>query len=127
MGRITTLVVTVLMTVGGAGIALSNWTNNYDFYNTSSSGTLGSAPTRTNIDSASLGFGPVTKGRFGPPTASFQNPDSSSGAVQTHTPLQFNDRWLFDYWTGGHPHRRQDHAQRRHRVQSLGALMGFRP
>ena len=125
MGRVVTLSVSVLMIVGGTGIALSNWPNNYDFFNTPNSGSLGPARTSTDIGSASFGFGAMPDGRFGPSTASFQNPDSFSEAVQTHTDLKFNDRWLFDYWTGGHPHQRRNHAQRRYRDRSLWALMGL--
>ena len=125
VGRIITLSVAVLMTIGGTGIALPDWPNNYDFYNAPSSGSVGPAPPSTDVGSASLGFGLVPDDRFGPSTVSFQNPDSFSEVDQKHTDLQFNDRWLFDYWTGGHPHRRQNHAQRRHRDRSLWALMGL--
>ena len=112
MARIIVSFVTVLLTIGGMGVAFSNWSNNYDFYNSPSSGFLGSASTDTDVSNASPRFDPVPDGGFGPPTGSFQNPDEFPGLSQTRTDLQFNDRWLFDYWPGGHPH----HA-RRHRVQ----------
>jgi hypothetical protein len=125
VGRIVKLSVAVLMTVGGTGIAFSNWTNNYGFYYVPSSDSLSAALTSTDIASASFGFSPMLDGGFGPPTASFQNSYGLSGAVQTHMALKFKDRWLFDYWTAGHPHRRQNDAQRRRRVRSLWALMGL--
>jgi hypothetical protein len=125
VGRIVMLSVAVLMTVGRTGIAFSNWTNNYGFYYDPSSDSLSVALTSTDIASASFGFSPMPDGGFGPPAASFNNSYGLSAVIQTHTALKFKDRWPFDYWTGGHPHRRQNDAQRRRRVRSLWALMGL--
>jgi hypothetical protein len=125
VGRIVKLSAAVLMTVGGTGIAFSNWTNNYGLYYVPSSDSLSAALPSTDIASASFGFSPMPDGGFGPPTASFQNSYGLSGAVQTRAALKFKDRWLFDYWTGGHPHRRQNDAKRQHHLRSLWALMGL--
>jgi len=125
MGRIVTLSVSVVLTLVGTGVAVSNWTNNYDLYNTPSSASLGPIMTSTSLGGVGLGFGPAPVGGFGPSTASFRIPDSASGIVQTPTTLKFSDRWLFDTWTGGPPRRRRNHAGQRHRAQSLWALIGL--
>jgi hypothetical protein len=125
VGRIVKLSVVALMIAGGTGTAFPNWASNYDFYSVPSSGSLSAALTSTDIASASFGFNPMPVGSFGPPTASFQNSYSLLGAFKTQTVLKFKDRWSFDYWTGGHPHRQQNDASKRHRGRSLLALLGL--
>ena len=124
MGRIVKLSVVALMIVGGTGMAFSNWSN-YDFYSGPSSGPLSATLTSTDIASASLGFNPIPDATFGPPTTSFQNSYSLLGAFKTQTVLKFKDRWSFDYGTGGHPHRQQNDASKRHHGRSLLALIGL--
>ena len=125
MSRFIKPSVAVLLTIGGTGIAFANSTNNYNLYEIPSSGSLGLAPISTDIASASFGFNPMPDAGFGPSTASLENSDSISAAVQPRAALKFKDRWLFDYGTGAPPRRRQNHAQRGHRAQSLWALMGL--
>jgi hypothetical protein len=123
VGRIVKLSVAALMIAGGTGTAFSNWSN-YDFYSDPSSGSLSATLTSTDIASANFGFNPMPDGSFGPPTTSFQNSYSHLWAFKPQTVLTFKDRWSFDYWTGGHPHRQQNDASRHH-GRSLLALMGL--
>jgi hypothetical protein len=119
VGRIVKLSVVALMIAGGAGWAFPNWSN-YDFYSGPSSGSLSATLTSTDIASPSFGFMPDYS--FGPPTTSFQNSYSPLWAFETQTVLKFKDRWSFDYWTGGHPHRQQNDVSKRHTGRSLLAL-----
>ena len=123
MGRIVKLSVVALMIVGGSGMAFSNWSN-YDSPGPSS-GPLSATLTSTDIASASLGFNPIPDATFGPLTTSFQNSYSLLWAFKTQTVLKFKDRWSFDYGTGGHPHRQQNDASKRHHGRSLLALIGL--
>jgi hypothetical protein len=122
VGRIVKLSVVALMIVGGSGMAFSNWSN-YD--SGPSSGPLSATLTSTDIASASLGFNPIPDATFGPLTTSFQNSYSLLWAFKTQTVLKFKDRWSFDYGTGGHPHRQQNDASKRHHGRSLLALIGL--
>lgn len=124
MGRIVKLSVVALVIAGGTGMAFPNWSN-YDFYSGPSSGSLSATLTSSNIASASFGFNPMPDDGFGPPTTSFQNLHNLLWAFKTQTVLKFKDRWSFDYGTGGHPHRQQKDASRRHHGRSLLALMGL--
>ena len=120
MGRIVKLSVVALMIAGGTGMAFPNWSN-YDFYSCPSSGSLSATLTSTDIASASFGFNPMPGDTFGP----FQNSYSPLRAFKTQPVLKFKDRWSFDYGTGGHPHRQQNDASKRHHGRSLLALMGL--
>jgi hypothetical protein len=124
VGRIVKLSVVALMIAGGTGMAFPNWSN-YDFYSGPSSGSVSATLTGTDIASASFGFNPMPDDTFGPPTTFFQNSYSLLWAFKTQTVLKFKDRWSFDYGTGGHPHRQQNEASKRHHGRSLSALMGL--
>ena len=124
VGQIVKLSVVALMIAGGTGWAFPNWSN-YDFYSGPSSGSLSATLTSTDIASASFGFNPMPDDSFGPPTTYFHNSYSPLWAFKTQTVLRFKDRWSFDYWTGGHPHRQQNDASKRHHGRSLFVLMGL--
>ena len=124
MGRIVKLSVVALMIAVGTGMAFPNWSN-YDFYSGPSSGSLSATLTSTDIASASFGFDPMSDDTFGPPTTSFQNSYSLLWAFKTQTDLKFKDRWSFDFGSGGHPHRQQNDASKRHHGRSLLVLMGL--
>jgi hypothetical protein len=125
VGRIIKLSLTVLLTIGGTGVALSNSPNDYAFSDIPSSGFLQPVSSNADIASASLGFNSIPDGGFGPPTATLEDSDGFDVVAEPRATLKFRDRWSFDYGTGAHPHRPKDHSQRRHHPQSLWALMGL--
>lgn len=108
MGRNIALSVIILMTMGGTGFALPDWT---DFYGAPSSGFL-DVGTEADIHNASHLFDAMPNGGFGPPTASFQIQSVGFSVVQPQPTLQFKDRWLFDYALGPHHRHRQQHQRR---------------
>jgi hypothetical protein len=110
MGRSIVLSVTFLMMLGGTGSALSGSMDIYDFYDAPGSGAL-AATTGTDIQNASPMFRVAPKGGFGPPTASFQF-NGHFSVVQPHPAVQFKDHWLFDYASGSHHPRHQQHRRR---------------
>jgi hypothetical protein len=111
MGRTILLSVTFLMILGGTSFALSESASIDDFYGTPSSGAL-AATSGTDIHNASTIFQVAPKGGFGPPTASFQIQNGHFSVVQPHPALQFKDRFLFDYASGSHHARHQQHHRR---------------
>ena len=125
MGRIIKLSLTVFLTIGGTGVALSNSPNDYAFSDIPSSGFLQPVPSNADIASASLGFNRIPDGGFGPSTAALKDSDGFDVVAEPRAALKFKDRWLFDYGTGAHPHQLKNHAKRGHRPQSLWALMGL--
>jgi hypothetical protein len=124
VGRIIKLSLTVLLTIGGTGFALSNSPNDYAFSDIPSSGFLQSVPSNADIVSASLGFNRMPGGGFGPSTTTLEDSDDFDVVAEPRASLKFKERWLFDYGTT-HPHRPKNHAQRGHRPQSLWAFMGL--
>ena len=111
MGRIILLSVASLLILGGTSFALPESASIDGFYGTPSSGAL-AAPTDTDVHDASPMFRVVPNGGFGPPTNSFKNPNGRFSVVQPHPALQFKDRWLFDYASGSHHARHQQHHRR---------------
>ena len=111
MGLIILLSVASLLILGGTGFAGPESASTDDFYGTPSSGAL-AATSDTDVHDVSPMFRIVPKGGFGPPIVSFKNQNGHFSVVEPHPALQFKERWLFDYASGSHHPRHQQHHRR---------------
>jgi|SRR5690349_10781257 hypothetical protein len=110
MGRIILLSAASVLIFGGTSFALPESASIDNFYGTPSSGALAAT---TDVHDASPMFRVDPNSGFGPPTASFQIQNGHFSVIQPHPALQFKDRWLFDYASGAHHPRHQQHHRRR--------------